>query len=97
MNADSEIVPGLPEARMASLERVPVRTRQASVTLAAWRLAVESGRGPGALVLIEDPPGRAHYRGEGVFLGWAQDRMEAAWRALLPVPEEPHVDPPQLG
>ena len=37
------------------------------------------------------------YRGEGVFLGWPQERLEAAYRALLPPSEGPGDDHLQLG
>ncbi len=92
-----ETAPGLAEARMVGLERVPVRTREGSVTLSAWRLTVESAAGSGSIVLVDTPGGGSFYRGEGVFLGWTQDRMAGAFAALQPNGEEPGMGLPQLG
>jgi hypothetical protein len=79
-----EPVPGLTRTRATSLERFPVRTREGSATLSAWRLPVECAEGAGAIVLAEVPPDSTFYRGEGVFLGWPQERLKAAYLALLP-------------
>jgi hypothetical protein len=92
-----EIVPGLKDPRARGLERIPIRTREASMTLSAWRLGVVSEEGSGAIVAVEAASGETLYRGEGIFLGWTQDRLIAAYRALLPAPEVSAPDSPQLG
>lgn len=98
MAGESEdLVPGLTDPRSLSLERHPIRVREGSATLSAWRLPVASEEGPGTIVLAEISPGRSFYRGEGVFLGWSQVRLEAAYRALLPKPEEKGLELGQLG
>jgi hypothetical protein len=48
-------------------------------------------------VFVDLAPGETFYRGEGVFLGWDQDRLAAAYRALLPEPAAPEPESPQLG
>jgi hypothetical protein len=63
--------------------RVPLRMRGASVTTSGWRIAVQAARGTGNIVLAEHGAQR-FYRGDGVFLGWPQERLEGAYRALLP-------------
>ncbi len=67
------------------------------MTLAAWRMSVETPNGPGAIVLVETNVG-AVFRGEGIFLGWAQDTLDAAYRALVPkAPSDSNLNHPQLG
>jgi len=61
-----------------------------------WRIAADAPRGPGTIVLAEHGA-QKFYRGEGVFLGWPQDRLEAAYRALLPPPQGKSEDHLQLG
>jgi len=46
---------------------------------------------------VEISPEEMFYRGEGVFLGWRQERMAAAYLALLPKPEDDHFEMQQLG
>ena len=89
-------IEGLGEVRPSEPERVMLRMRGAAVTLAGWRIAVEAPRGTGSIVLAEQGP-QKFYRGEGVFLGWPQERLEAAYRALLPPSESPGDDHLQLG
>ena len=91
------LVPGLTEPKVLSLERFLIRTREGSSTQSAWRLAVTCSQGFGAIIFIEISPEEKLYRGEGVFLGWPRDRMEAAYRALLPKSEEPPFEVLQLG
>jgi hypothetical protein len=79
-----------------SFERFPIRTRGGAATQSAWRLSVTCGEGDGAIVFIEIGP-EAFYRGEGVFLGWSQQQMGAAYQLLLPGSEEPPFESPQLG
>ena len=92
-----EPVPGLTRARAASLERFPVRTRESSVTLSAWRLSVEFAEGPGAIVLAEVSPEEGVFRGEGIFLGWPQERLAQAYTALRPEADRDGFELQQLG
>lgn len=78
-------------------ERVPVRTREGRITLAAWRMHVTTPTGAGAIVLVETNVG-AVFRGEGLFLGWAQETLSAAYRSLVPKsPADVALNHPQLG
>jgi hypothetical protein len=92
-----EIVPGLTNQRTLALERFLIRLRGGSATQSAWRLSVASEEGQGAIILVEASPEEKFYRAEGVFLGWPQERLEAAYRALLPRPEEDGFELHQLG
>jgi len=92
-----EIVPGLRNPRVLALDRFLIRLREGSATQSAWRLAVESEEGQGAVILVEASPGETFYRGEGVFLGWGQDRLGSAYRVLLPKPEADGFQMQQLG
>jgi hypothetical protein len=48
--------------------------------------------------LIELSPTVSLYRGDGVFLGWPSDRLQAAYRTLLPRTDDTgESDFPQLG
>ena len=67
-------IAGLTEPTVPPIERVAIRLRESSVTLAAWRLAASAAEGSGALVRVETPGGTL-FRGEGWFLGWTQDAM----------------------
>jgi hypothetical protein len=92
-----QAVAGLTDARATVLERWAIRTRESGVTRAAWRLEVESAEGPGAIVCVDAEAGEGHYRGEGVFLGWPRERLEAAYSALRPVDSSPAFELNQLG
>jgi hypothetical protein len=74
-----------------------MRAREASVTLSAWRLAISSEEGEGAITLVELPSGSVLYRGDGLFLGWPQDRLATAYEALVPKQEAAVPEIPQLG
>jgi hypothetical protein len=89
--------PGLEEATGTAPERVAVRTREGRITLAAWRMHVTAPSGSGAIVLVETNVGDV-FRGEGLFLGWAQDMLAAAYRTLVPK-TGPDINQhhPQLG
>lgn len=89
-------IEGLGEVRASEPERVILRMRGAGVTVSGWRITVEAARGPGSIVLAEQGA-QKFYRGEGVFLGWSQERLEAAYSALLPTPQGPGDDHFQLG
>jgi hypothetical protein len=75
---------GVTNPSCADLERMAIRLRESAVTLSAWRLAITCDEGTGAIVLVETPGGGSLFRGEGLFLGWAQERLEAAYKRLLP-------------
>jgi hypothetical protein len=79
------------------IERVPVRERGASFTVAAWSIVVRADEGEGTIVRLEAADGVVHFRGDGHFLGWTREEMEAAWEAMArsDAPSEP--DFPQLG
>lgn len=88
------------EITAVRLERLEIRTRGTAHTLSAWALRVETPRGSGSIVRAEPTPEDKFWRGEGVFLGWAPDRLAAAWDALRAVEAgtpEPAPDFPQLG
>ena len=76
-------IEGLGEVPATEPARFPLRMRGAAVTTSGWRIAVEAPRGSGSIVLAEHGSQR-FYRGDGVFLGWTQERLEATYRALLP-------------
>ena len=80
-----------------TLDRVPVRTRESAVTRSAWRLAFSGEQGEGSIVLLEVPGGPALYRGEGICLGWSQERLADAYRELRPAGGGREPDPGQLG
>jgi hypothetical protein len=80
----------------ADLERIAIRTRESRVTLAGWRLATSTTGGPGSITRIEGAGGPC-FRGDGVFLGWSQERLAAEYQRHLPKPEDPLPDPGQLG
>jgi hypothetical protein len=92
-----EGVPGLTNPRVLAVDRFLIRLRDGSTTQSAWRLAVESDEGQGAIILVEASPEETFYRGEGVFLGWPQERLASVYRALLPKPEADGFQMQQLG
>lgn len=73
---------GLTEISVRPLERVPVRRRESGVTTSAWKLDVSCQQGQGGIVFVDGPPPCPHYRGEGIFLGWSQDRLAEAYKTL---------------
>ena len=77
------------------MERVPIRTRESNVTRSAWRMEVDCDEGAGAITFVDD----ALYRGEGLFLGWSQDDLAAAWTdaQAKKSDEEPPFEIMQLG
>ncbi len=92
-----ELVPGLTNARGLALERFLIRTRTSASTQSGWRLLAESDQGGGAIVFVEISSSETFYRGEGVFLGWPQDRLAAAYAALIPEPEPDGFVTQQMG
>jgi len=90
-------IEGLGEVSATEPTRTALRMRGAGVTTAGWRISVQAPRGTGNILLAEQAAQR-FYRGDGVFLGWPQERLDAAWRALLPPSEgSSGGDYPQLG
>ena len=79
------------------LERVPVRLRGSGVTLAGWRLEVACDQGAGAIVLVELSPQESCYRGDGVFLGFSQERLAELYRSLTAGAADGHLELLQLG
>ena len=96
---ETELEPleGLTEVVGGELERVAIRLRESDLTLSAWRLAFVAAQGKGVIVLVETPGGGALLRGDGISLGWSQERLEAAYRLLLPGGSDPEPDPGQAG
>ncbi len=89
-------IAGLTTPTVLPLERVPIRLRESTVTLSAWRMAVSAPEGAGTLVRVETSGGTL-FRGEGWFLGWSQEAMSSAWTELLPPPPVEVMELPQLG
>ena len=90
-------MPGLANPKTLGLERFLIRLREGSNTQSGWRLSVAADEGPGTIVALEIPPDVVFYRGDGIFLGWTQERMAAAYKALLPKPEDDGFHMQQLG
>jgi hypothetical protein len=92
------LVEGLTNPRGLGLARFPIRVRELAVTLSAWRLAAASDDGEGTITVVELSPGSVFHRGDGVFLGWPQDRLSSAYDALMPRDEAASaMEMPQLG
>jgi hypothetical protein len=94
---DADVFEGLSDVAVAALESVPIRMRENGFALSAWRLSVQAGQGQGVIFLVQMPGGGALFRGDGIFLGWPQARLEAAYRRLLPSGGDPDPDPGQAG
>jgi hypothetical protein len=89
---------GLRDCHCTSLDRSAIRTRESLVTRSGWRLTATCAEGEGTISLIELSPTVSLFRGEGVFLGWSSERLQAAYRTLLPRTEDTsESDFPQLG
>jgi len=82
---------------VVALGRVPLRERGATFTVAAWSIAVRADEGAGTIVRLEAADGAVHFRGDGHFLGWSREEMEAAWEAMAHSDSPPEPDFPQLG
>jgi len=89
-------IAGLTDPEVRPLDRVAIHLRESSVTLSAWRMAVTGPEGSGTLVRVETSGGTL-FRGEGWFLGWAQEAMATAWAELLPPSDPERLEMPQLG
>lgn len=75
-----------------SLERIPIRVREGSATISAWRMTIDTPAGSGAIVLADN-----FYRGDGVFFGWPQEKLAAEYQRLNTPPDEPKFEFQQLG
>jgi len=96
MEGEESPLAGLTEPRGLGLERVAIRTRESSATQSGWRLGAEAREGSGAITLVE-AGGAEWHRGDGIFLGWPQERLAAAYRALVPGDDEPPFEMMQMG
>src|SRR5258708_258460 len=82
MSSEPKDVAGLTAVRVESLRRVPLRTRQSGVTRAGWRLEVACAQGVGSVVVAEVSASETWYRGEGILLGWTQEKLAELHGAL---------------
>ena len=80
-----------------SLERAPIRTRDTGVTHSAWRMEIDSDAGSGTITLVDAAEGAPFYRGDGLFLGWAQEQLAETYQRLLAPDDEPPFELMQLG
>ncbi|MDQ2979759.1 MAG: hypothetical protein M3R62_11110 [Acidobacteriota bacterium] len=94
---DDGVLDGLTDPRVLGLERHPIRTRESGVTLSAWRLSVRAEEGEGSILRLESPAAEPLLRGDGLFLGWDQPRLRAAYEALEPRDDSPPFETQQLG
>lgn len=78
-----------------SLERAPIRTRESGNTHSAWRMEIDSAGGSGTITLVDATP--PFYRGEGLFLGWAQEQLAETYQRLLAPDDELPFEVMQLG
>lgn len=63
-----------------------------------WRLRLNSEEGEGSITRVEIAAGGELYRGDGVCLGWTQERLAQAYELLRPREEAALPDElPQLG
>ena len=83
----------LTNAVVRSMERVPIRTRESNVTRSAWRMEVQCDEGAGVITLVDD----GIYRGEGLFLGWSQEDLAAAYAGAQRHDDGPPFELMQLG
>lgn len=102
--SDDAVVPpeeapdlGLTRPQGLRLARTPVRSRELAVTLSAWRLFVLADEGEGTITRLENGEAPPLFRGEGVCLGWPQERLAAAYDALRPRDDAPSPEFMQLG
>ena len=87
----------LAEPWTSALDRFLLRTREGASTRSGWRVSFSNERGTGAIVQVELDAGGTLYRGDGVFLGWAQESLAEGYRRLLPRADEERFEPTQLG
>lgn len=90
-------LPGLTNPRGLGLERFAIRAREQSMTLSAWRLSAAADEGEGTITLVGLPSGEILRRGDGIFLGWTQERLASAYDALAPRDDTAAPEMLQLG
>jgi len=89
---------GLTDVVAQPLERVPVRQRENQSTTSAWRLEIACQEGRGGIVLVELTRQTSCFRGDGIFLGWSQERLAEAYRMLTALSaDDSHFELLQLG
>jgi hypothetical protein len=89
---------GLTLPRRLGLVRVPIRSREIAVTLSAWRLFLLADEGEGMITRLESREASPLYRGDGVCLGWTQERLARAYELLRPREDAALSEElPQLG
>ena len=94
--SEEDPLAGLTEPKAIALERSPIRTRESSLTRSAWRLEAEAREGRGTITFVE-AEGAGWHRGDGIFLGWPQERLASVYRALAPRDDEPPFELMQMG
>lgn len=72
----TQIVPG-------PLERVPVRMREDQAITSAWRVEATCDQGSGNITRVDVSPGQSYHRGEGLFLGWPQERLAELYQTVI--------------
>lgn len=98
MNETGKDLLGLTGIVTRPLERVLVRRRESQVTTSAWRLDVTCDQGAGGIVRIQPTPDELYFRGEGLFLGWTQERLAELYESLTaPTDSGPDLELLQLG
>ena len=96
-DAAAPVIPGLTHPRRVGLERFPIRTREGATTVSGWRMAIAAEEGEGTITRVDLSSGGVIHRGEGIFLGWSEERLAAGYAALTPI-DEPEPPPIlQLG
>ena len=88
---------GLTNPRCSGLSRVALLTRELAATLSGWRLSFAADEGEGGITRIETAEGETFHRGDGVCMGWTEERLAAAYAALLPRDDAPPPELMQLG
>jgi hypothetical protein len=89
---------GLGNLRGEPPVRVPIHVRAHGARVSAWRIEIACDEGKGAIVLAEVNPGESHYRGEGLCLGWPQEKLAGVYAAARPRGDDDNPsDGPQLG
>jgi fluoroacetyl-CoA thioesterase len=88
---------GLTNARGNALSRVALLTRELAATLSGWRLSIVADEGEGGITRVDTEEGAAIHRGDGVCLGWTDERLAAAYEALRPRDDTPAPEFMQLG
>jgi hypothetical protein len=81
MSEQSKDACGLTQIAAGPIERVPVRLRESTNTTAAWRLDISCDQGTGHIVQVDTSSG-TFFRGDGLFLGWPQERLADLYRTV---------------